>query len=515
MGVVLFVLLAACVVAGVVVVHRVKPMLRARLTESLSQCFGSPVQIGNMDVEYRGGLEVAGRDLQVQSVLRGVAGDAAHPMLRVQEFHFRMGLLSALGSTPELQDVSVRGVFVDLPHVAGQADAGPEPRAEFAMSRIVLDDAHMRFGSADAARAPFVFDLPHVELTGLNRTEPFHFDVVVDNGAPVGLVRSRGEIGPWNRADLRETPVSGSFGFENKDMSGIRGMHGMLSVKAKYSGVVSRMETEGTTEDPSFGLDVSSRPVALRTSFRFGMDAAEGLVRMETIDANFLRTHFVCSGVVTKSLSPEGYNLNFALKVPEGRVEDALALGAKTFPPILRGALTMGGRMLVPAGPVAVARKLQLNQVHFHVRDGVFSNPEVRGRVNAMSERASGNPKAANEQRAAEAMTQVDGELALQRGTMQFKDVHVSMPGAQVALAGRYSLDGATFAFDGTVHTDATVSKMTTGIKSLLARPFNGMFAHGATGATMPLRIRGAGTIPRFDLMLPGGARVEAPAEHH
>ena len=167
------------------------------------------------------------------------------------------------------------------------------------------------------------------------------------------------------------------------------------------------------------------------------------------------------------------------------------------------------------AGPESVSRKLHLVAVRFRVADALFSDPDVQQQVDGMSERARGNPRDADARHASSAPVQIEGQLSLTEARMHFQHVGMSMPGAQAVASGQYSLDGADFQLDGTVHTEAEASHMTTGIKSVLARPFNGLFSHGREGASMPLRIRGTGDQPKFEVILPGGKQIKAPGERH
>ena len=67
--------------------------------------------------------------------------------------------------------------------------------------------------------------------------------------------------------------------------------------------------------------------------------------------------------------------------------------------------------------------------------------------------------------------------FALANAMLDVSRLNYQMPGALVDdLTGKYSLDGETFDFAGTVRTKATASKMLTGWKSILAMPFDRFF---------------------------------------
>ncbi len=467
-----------------------------RLIALLEAQLGSPVQVGVVQTHFDGGLRVDAEGIEAQSVLRGVPGDPARPMLRVQHLQAHVGVVGALLS----------GMF-GSGSAAGTAAPGMQTMLAH-LSGVTLDGASVRFENGDGGRAPLVFDLPRVELSGLSRGT-FRYRATVDAGQPVGPVETQGTAGPWNAGDPRQTPLNGSFAFEQRNVGSVHGLRGVLSMTANYSGTLSLLAVEGTTVDPAFGLDVSAHTVDLRTQFKLRIDAAHGVVHMDSVDARFLQTHFLLNGTVTKGVAPAGYVLDMALAVPEGRVEDALVLGAPTEPPLLRGGLTMTGRLQMPAGSAAVAHKLELTDGQFRLRDVQFGKARVQRSADALSEKAKGHPQQAKAGEGAVTFGQVTGRVALQNGAMQMSGVRLEAPGMELLVGGQYLLGGGGFALRGTLHTDASASDMQTGMKHVLLKPFNGLFSHGHGGTTLPLQVTGAGNEPHFKVTMPGGATMD------
>ncbi len=495
-------LVLVAIVLGTVMASRFAPMARARLVTMFQAQLGTQVQVGEVHTHFDGGLRVDVDGMEAASVQRGVPGDAARPMLHVDHVQANMGLLAALtGVVGRQGDEGSDG-----------ASSGGMREAVTHLSRITLEGVHLRFDNGSAGRAPLQFDLPHVEMTGLDRLGSrgtFDYKATVDTGAPIGLVNTQGTMGPWNAGDPHATPLQGTFEFANRSVASVHGLRGLLSMHAKYAGTLSAIKTEGSTDDPAFGLEGGARTVALKTTFRMAMDATHDLVTMEALDAHFLRTHFQMTGTVTKAAGG-AYQLDMALSVPEGRVEDALALGSSTEPPLLRGGLTMTGHLQMPAGTAPVAHKLQLQGGRFHLVGVQFGRASVQRSADELSEKAAGHPQDANVRKAEAANAQVAGAVALQNGVMHLTEVHLSAPGTMLALNGRYQLGGGNFEMRGMLHTVASASEMSSGVKSLLMRPFNGLFAHGHTGTTLPLEVTGSGNEPHFKVTLPGGAKMEA-----
>lgn len=493
--------LALMLIGGIVlavVAARTAPMVRARLLTLLQAQLGPQVQLGQVHTHFRGVLLVDVDGMEAASVQRGMAGDSAHPMLHVDHVEAEMGLIAALNT-----------LFAGHDEVPGTLPTSGRMVAQ--LSRVVLDGVHLRFGNGTPGRAALQFDLPRVELTGLDRlgsSKTFDYRATVYAGAPIGLVETQGELGPWNGGDPRNVPLRGSFAFDRRSVSAVHGLHGLLSMRAKYTGTLSTMAVEGTTDDPEFGLGVSAHTVDLKTSFRMAIDATRNTVTIGVLDAHFLQTHFLINGTVTKAANG-GYQLDMALNVPAGRVEDALLLGASTEPPLLRGALVMTGHLQMPAGDAAVARKLQLSDGRFHLQGVQFGKGSVQRSADELSEKAGGHPQQANRQDAAASSAMVTGAVALQDGVMQLSAVHLQAPGTTLALNGHYLLGGGGFEMRGTLHTSATASEMSSGIKRVLIRPFNGLFAHGQAGMTLPIEVTGSGNEPHFRVTMPGGSTMQ------
>jgi hypothetical protein len=509
----LLVLLLVATLAALLIARHVQPMVRSRLLQVFHERFHSPVSIDDLQVHYNGAIQVDGLGLRVQTVLNGVPGDPAVPMLRVQEFHFHLGLLAALSQSPRIHHVRIRGVQLDLPSVEATHQQQNDDSRSVDLEYAEVDDAHIRFAAAAPDRAPFLFDLPHLVFRGVSRSRPIRFHAVVDNGPPLGITESDGVIGPWNFDDPRQTPIQGQFQFKDKDISSVRGLRGRLTLDGRYSGTVSSLHAEGTTTDPGFGLDVSSSPVALHTRFAVTMEPAQSTVRIDRLEGSFGKSTFVCNGAAVKDRATERFRLDVQLDAPAARVEDALALGTRTAPPVLRGGLALRGRLQMSAGSETVSRKLSLDSVPFTVTGGTFSNPALQQTFDQLAERAQGNPEDATAARASHVSAQIQGNISLRNATVRLANVRVISPGSRAELHGSYSLDGTQFALDGVVHTDAKLSHMTKGVKRVLLKPFDHLLGHsreGAAGATLPIHIRGAGSAAHVDTRV-AGLWVKAP----
>ena len=142
----------------------------------------------------------------------------------------------------------------------------------------------------------------------------------------------------------------------------------------------------------------------------------------------------------------------------DGRLEDFLQLAVKTRPVVMTSRMRMKTRLEIGPGKESVPEKLRMSG-GFTLAGIHFSNPRWQEQVNLVSLRAQGYAADAR-LGAAEVATEMKGDFAMSGGKLRFSDLDYTMPGATVALAGVYSLDGEQFDFSGKVRTQAKVSQM-------------------------------------------------------
>jgi hypothetical protein len=291
-----------------------------------------------------------------------------------------------------------------------------------------------------------------------------------------------------------------------------------LSATGNFNGTLGEIGVAGTTDTPNFALDVSEHPVDLRTQFNATVDGTTGDTRLNSVYATLLHTVLQVSGMVIRASSAAGakdragipgdsaqnipgHIIDISVASDQARIEDLLTLGVKTTPPLLHGPMTLRARLKIPPGHISVSRKMRV-QGAFAIRGATFSNPNWQQTVDKLSERARGNPKQANAQDARLAASQMAGSFKLADATLDLSRLTYRMPGAQVDLTGKYSLDGNTFDFKGTARTQATASAMLTGWKSLLATPFDPLFKKNGAGLEVPITISGTRSQPKFGVDL-------------
>jgi hypothetical protein len=505
--------------------RQIQPMLRRKVVETLSARFNSPVELDRLSLSMSKGVMVTGGGLRILYLAGPTKPDArpnAPPMLTVDSFEFGTGWRELLRPTTRVVSVKVRGLQVNVPPKGERGVAMPDdpkrrgqPKLGIAVDTIECTDAKVVIETSKPGKKPLEFAIGRLVLTDVGAMQPFTYEAVLVNPKPVGNVRSTGHFGPWQDDNPRDTPLDGSYEFTHADLSSIHGISGILSSTGRFGGTLGNIAVEGVTETPDFRLDVSDHALPLHTEFRAVVDGTTGDTRLDAVKARVGRSELTAAGAVTRadgvtrSGRMPGHTTDLHVVMEKGRIEDMLVLGLKAHPPLMRGALALKTHILIPPGPVSVSRKMRLEGT-FELRGAEFNDAQMQQKVDAMSMRAQGKPKLANVRDAEVVASSMSGRFSQADGVADVSELHYEMPGAQVQMEGKIELVSSTFEFHGKVRTQATASQMTTGWKSLLLSPFDGLLKKNGAGLVLPIKV--TGTRSTYDLRLDFPHDRRAPA---
>ncbi len=491
-------------VTAVYVARHAGPLLRSSVIATLSRRFHSPVELDSLDISVAKGLEVEGKGLRVLYLagptkpgMEQMTGGAASPMLRVDRFRFRTTLMDLLHLRVNLSRVDVEGMEIHIPpHRTGDEGAPERQKSHIAIHVNEIDcrDVTLVIETARADRAPLKFMIQSLRLTGVGSEKPMEYVADVVNPKPVGDIHASGHLGPWIGADPRLTPVDGQYAFTHVDLSSIRGLRGTLSSTGQFEGHLSRITVDGRTNTPDFALDISGHPMPLETKFHAYVDGTNGDTTLDPVNAMLRQSPLTAKGSVMH-LAGKGHDILLDIDMPQGRIEDLLQVSMKAEPPVMRGTMALHATLHIPPGKERVSRKMEVGGA-LHIRNVEFTSAKLQERIDGLSMRAKGDPKAAKAAKGSGDVQDVASKMAvtftLSRGVMLVPSLRYEIPGATVAMDGVYLLDGRAFEFRGHVRTEATASQMVTGWKSALLKPFDGMFKKNGAGLEVPIQITGS-----------------------
>ncbi len=498
--------------------RQVQPMLKRKVVETLSARFHSPVELDRLELSMRRGVVVRGGGLRILYLAGPTKPDArpnAPPMLTVEDFEFSTGWRELLRATTRVVSVKVRGLQVNIPPKEERMDQMPDdpdrrgqPALGIAVDTIECTDAKVVIETSKPGKVPLEFAISSLTLTDVGLKKPFNYEAVLVNPQPVGDVHSTGHFGPWQNDNPRDTPMDGSYEFTHADLSSIHGIGGILSSAGRFNGTLGEISVEGSAEVPAFRLDISDHALPLRTEFLAVVDGTNGDTRLDKVWARVGRSELTASGAVTRGAGVPGHDTDLYVVMEKGRVEDMLALSMKGSPTLMRGALTTKTHVKIPPGPVSVSRKMRIEGT-FAIHDALLNDAKMQAQLDSMSMRAQGKPKLANVRDAEVVGASVAGKFSQANAVLDVSELNFKIPGAQAEMDGHVQLVGSTFEFRGKVRTQATVSQMTTGWKSLLLGPFDKLLKKNGAGVELPIKVTGKGST--YDLRLDFPHDTHAP----
>ena len=363
------------------------------------------------------------------------------------------------------------------------------------IDELLADDATLTILRRDPAKPSRVWALHTLRMTSVGATQAMPFTASITNAIPPGRVDTEGAFGPYNRDDPGQSPILGAFTFNNADLGVFKGIAGTLSSKGTYGGTLDTLEAHGETTTPNFSLTMVGHEVPLTATYHAVVDATNGETRLERVEAKVLETSFVATGGVFEVEGVKGREVRVDVDMKGGRIEDMMRLAVKTPQPPMTGTLTLEAKLLIPPGPVDVVEKMRLDGV-FNIEGGRFTDVAVQRQVTNLSRKASGR---ADEEPHPRVTSDFSAKFTMAEGRLRLNDLTFDIPGAIVALDGRYALRQGTLAFAGNLYMDAKVSQMASGFKSLLLKAVDPIFRkQGRT--VIPIKVSGTRDDPKFGL---------------
>ncbi|MGO8719691.1 MAG: AsmA-like C-terminal region-containing protein [Acidobacteriaceae bacterium] len=498
----------ATLIAALYAMHHAGPMLRARVIQTLSKRFDSQVQLGEFNVSVLQGLDVEGKNLSLRSNL----DPSLPPQIQVGQFSFHTGLLDVFRSPLHIGTVQLHGLALMIPP-KGQRSAMPKSKKSHGkisifIDKIVCDDATLTMMTDKPNKIPLQFEIHALTLTQVGNKRPMHFVADLVNPKPLGDIASSGNFGPWNADQPSDTPVSGTYSFTHADLSTTHGITGMLSSQGKYSGELDTIHVDGTTDTPDFSVDVSGHKVHLTTQFHAIVNGTNGNTYLQPVKAHFLDTDITATGDVVRAQNQPGHDIHLNVTIDKGRIEDLLELGVKTDPPVMTGNVQLKTQFHLPPGHEPVNQKLQL-QGTFAVENISFSNDKFQKKMDQLSLRSRGKAAEAKEMDnetgvllpgQQDVQANMHGTFSLEDGKLTLPQLVCTVPGAEIRLAGVYTLDGREFDFTGHARMQASVSDIVGGWKGTLLKPIDPFFAKHGAGTDVPIRITGTQSNPHISL---------------
>jgi len=510
----LLVILAGVAIAAQVLSRRMEPFLREQTVEYLRQRFDSDVELGSLRVSMP-----IGSPLGV--LLRGGRGDLARvtgegislwhkhhhdrpPLVAMRKFTFQVELHSLWNRPVRVTMVRLEGLRITVPpkgtnaprpkQNAPRTSGGKDAASSVIIDTIIADGTKLSVLSKNPQKDPLEFDIRKLKLESAGLGIAMRYTAELTNPKPPGLIHCQGSFGPWASEDPSDTPLAGKYVFENADLGVFKGIAGRLDSTGEFGGTLDHIVADGETRTPDFRLTRSGNPMPLQTKYHAIIDGGNGNTLLEPVEAKLGRTRFAVRGGVVRGAGESGKTVELDVVFHEGYIEDLMRLAMKGPKPMIRGPIDLKVKIHWPPEKGAIADKLRLSGT-FALPQAHFTSATVQDKIDGMSSRAQGKPgdEAVDEVRAT-----LEGSFRLANGVITFSRLRLTIPGADLALAGSYTFDKEVVDFRGRLRLEAKVSQTMTGWKRWALKPADPFFAKDGAGTQLQVRIDGTREEPHF-----------------
>jgi hypothetical protein len=474
--------------------------LRERMETFLTERLDSEVEVGDFGAHPLPTLNADGSDLVLKR--RG----EADPFIEIKTFEIHAGPLGLLRQPRRIDVVRLNGVRVRVtPGTQGNEDNKDADTADAAwksspavIHELVAENARLEIVSRNPAKLPRLYEIHRVVLRDASLDGPTRFDATLSIPTPPGDVKAHGRIERWIRRDPGRTRLDGEYLFKDADLGVFKGISGILTSTGRFGGPLERLEVRGRTETPAFALTSAGNPMPLATEFDAVVDGTSGDTILTSVRALLGSSRIVTSGRVVRARDVKGRLIKLDVQVDRARLEDLLRLAVKGDRPPMSGGVRVKARMELPPGEADVIDRLRLDG-SFQLASARFNDFDVQKAVATLSHRGRGINANETPPPGDRVVSDMSGDFSLAGGAMRFSKLTFSVPGAKVRLSGTFHVKSEALDFQGVLVTDASLSEMTTGWKSVMAKLADLWFRRNGE-TVIPIRVAGSKGKPEFGL---------------
>jgi hypothetical protein len=399
--------------------------------------------------------------------------------------------------------VLVEGMHILVPPPGSEQFETPQ-RSSVVIDDIIANGAILEVASRQAGNPPVHFTLHGFNISNVGGPDSASFRATLSNPEPPGEITTTGKFGPWDADHVGRTAVSGEYRFEHAELGAFRGISGLLASSGKYTGTLEHIEVEGSTDVPLFAVTQSSHQTQLSTQFHAVVNAENGDVFLQNVNANFRQTTIWTQGSIAGEAGQAGKTTSLAMYSKDGRIQDLLLLFIKSPRAPMSGIVTFKAKVSVPPEKRPFLEKVELLG-DFGIDDGSFTKSGTQQGVNYLSQGARGEKthQADNDDTDPQnVLSDLKGHVLLKNGTATFSSLSFRIPGALAQMRGTYNLISEKIDLRGTLQTEAEISKTTHGIKAVILKVLDPLFKNKPGGYIAPVKITGSYDHPQFGLDL-------------
>ena len=500
--------LAAVVFIWVIMVAINSPFTQSKVSKSLENIVPLKVSFGKFHTVY---FPHPGCVAENVTFVRSPNTADAPPLVTVQRMSIEARYVDLIARPGYIARILLNGLRVHVPVLDASSSRSNSQSSQVRVGEIVADGATLEVDRSNDA-PPLKFELHSLVVRSYGPANPWSYRVTMQNAEPPGEINSDGHFGPLNLNDLAATSLSGSYNFQQANLSVFHGIAGMLSSGGDFTGRLGDVAIHGAVDIPDFKVVTSDHEVRLNSRFRANVNGTNGDVFLNEIDTSFLQTVVTGEGSIVSKSGQKGKTTSLELEVNKGRIQDLLRLFVTAKRPPMNGQTRLRAHVLIPPEGRPFLKELVL-QGDFGIDEAAFAKSSTQTQVDELSERARGEKKDRdkdkNEDRnktASESdaddpenvVLNLRSHVEVRDGVAKFSEMSFNAPGASARMSGTYYLLNQQIDLHGTLKTEARLSQETRGIKSILLKPFDPLFKGKKAGAEIPVKVTGTYQNPQF-----------------
>src|ERR1700689_1502431 len=376
---------------------RLPGYLRERAIETLRSHFESDVKFSNLQVQVFPRTRVTISAL----VLRHQGRTDVPPLIQAKEIILDATLTGLL--VPKMHVASVRLIGLHIhtpPHSPGGQPLFKKTDQDLSKKYpIVIDDIHAGDALLEILRPqpgkdPKDFQIHHLQINSFSFDRPANFHAILTNPTPKGEIDSVGLFGPWQPEDPSTLPIDAKYDFENADFRTIKGISGTMNSTGAFKGPLNYLSVQGHTDTPNFALNIAGHPESLHTDYDAIVDGTNGNVILNTVLAKLRNSTLHVKGeVVDVKPGVRGRTIKLDVVSNDARIEDLLWLTVKADPPVMDGSATLKAQIEIGEADTDILQRMAIHG-QFGVDKAEFTSESVQGKIDTLSKKAQGKPKA-------------------------------------------------------------------------------------------------------------------------
>jgi hypothetical protein len=437
-------------------------------------------------------------------------GSDPRPLATVDRLTIQSNLIGLL--TRRISLIRVDGMHVFVPHSGSKAKFQGLNPGSMGIDKIQIFESTLEVPRKEPGKPAVAFAIHQITLQPITTVGSIHFTARLSNPEPPGEITASGRFGPWKGV---ETPVDGTYSFQNADLGTFGGIAGILSSQGKFGGMLQHIDVSGKIGIPDFELKSSQHPLALNSDFKAYVNGVNGDTFLERVFSQFSKTTVVSEGKIAGTHGQRGKTATINLETRNGRIEDILRLFTTAPRPPMAGEVSFKGMAILPPGKIRFLKKVEL-EGDFGISDSKFTKPSTQEKVNQLSQNAQtetrekiakedkGKGKEEKEdsadQSAPPVVSDLRGHVVLKNGTATFSNLSFYIPGAHAQMQGTYDLISEKIDLHGSLKMDSDLSDTTHGAKAVVLKLLDPFFKRKRGGSDVPVKIGGDYHHPTFGM---------------